>query len=55
MLRADQQNAVIILNLIKIDLEFLFIKLKNNKYIIGFEVKEILYLSENIGKPLNKE
>jgi hypothetical protein len=39
----------------KIDFESLSIKLKNNKFIIGSEIKEIFYFSENIGKPLNKK
>jgi hypothetical protein len=55
MLRAIQQNAATILNLMEIDLESFFVKLKDNKFIIGSEIREMLYPSENIGKPLNEE
>jgi hypothetical protein len=39
----------------KIDLESLPIKLKNNRFTIGSKAKEIFHSSENIGKPSNKE
>jgi hypothetical protein len=55
MLRIIQQNAIITLNSMKIDLESLSVKLKNNRFTIRSEVKEVLHLSENIGKSLNKE
>jgi hypothetical protein len=55
MLRAIQQNAAITLNPMKIDLESLSIKLRNNKFTTGFEVKEVLHPSENIGKSLNEK
>jgi hypothetical protein len=54
-LRAIQQDIVIILNLIEIDFESLFIKLKNNKFTTGSEIRKILHLNENIRKLLNEK
>jgi hypothetical protein len=39
----------------KIDFESHFVKLKNNRFIIGSKIREIFYLSEDVGKPLNEE
>jgi hypothetical protein len=39
----------------KIDLESLSVKLKNNKITTRSEIKKMLYPSEDIGKSLNKE
>jgi hypothetical protein len=55
MLRVIPQNIAIILNLIEIDFESLLIKLKNNRFTIRFEIKEIFYFNENIGKSLNEK
>jgi hypothetical protein len=55
MLRAVQQDIAIILDPIEIDLEFLSVKLRDNRFITESEVRKILYFSENIGKPLNEK
>jgi hypothetical protein len=55
ILRTIQQNAVIILDLMKIDLESLSIKLRNNRFIIEFKIRGMLHPSENIRKSLNKK
>jgi hypothetical protein len=55
MLRAIQQDAAAALNLIEIDLESLPVKLKNNKFTIGFKIRKIFHPSENTGKPLSEE
>jgi hypothetical protein len=55
MLRIIQQDTAAILDLMKIDLESLPIKLRDNRFIIGFEIRGVLHPSENIGKPLNKK
>jgi hypothetical protein len=55
MLRIIQQDIIIILDSIKIDLESLSIKLRNNKFTIESKIRRILHLNENIGKPLNKK
>jgi hypothetical protein len=55
MLRIIQQDAATVLDLIKIDFESLSIKLRNNKFIIGFEIRKVFYSNENIGKSLNKK
>jgi flagellar biosynthesis/type III secretory pathway chaperone len=55
ILRAVQQNTVTILNLMKIDFESFLIKLRDNRFIIGSEIRKILHFSENTGKPLNKK
>jgi hypothetical protein len=39
----------------EIDLESLSVKLKNNRFTIGFEIKKMFHPNENTGKPLNKE
>jgi hypothetical protein len=54
-MRIIQQNTVTILHLMKIDLESLSIKLTNNRFIIGSEIRKIFYLSENTEKPLNEK
>jgi hypothetical protein len=55
MLRVIQQNTIIILDSMKIDLEFLSIKLRDNRFIIESEIKEMLHFNENTGKSLNKK
>jgi hypothetical protein len=55
MLRAIQQNAAAVLNLIEIDFESFSIKLRNNRFIIGSEVRGVFHPNENIGKSSNKE
>jgi hypothetical protein len=55
ILRIIQQDIIIILDLIEIDLESLSVKLKNNRFTIESEIKEMLHFSENIGKSLNKK
>jgi hypothetical protein len=39
----------------EIDFESLSIKLRNNRFITGFEIRGMLYFSENIEKPLNEK
>jgi hypothetical protein len=55
ILRIIQQDIATILNLIKIDFESLPVKLKNNKFTIGSEIRGVFHPSENTGKSLNKE
>jgi hypothetical protein len=54
-LRAIQQNAAAVLDSMEIDFESLFIKLRDNRFNIGSEIREIFYFSENTGKPLNEK
>jgi hypothetical protein len=39
----------------KIDFEFFSVKLKNNRFTTGSEIREIFYFSEDIGKSLSEK